>query len=340
MREWAREHPEVEFTELDPAGLMRLPWPARPSSDPPSWFRILQTQSQFATWRAHIPGGRVFGADATVIGQDDTVFGELHNYWPKTYEHQDVLRRLRLPRPRRVTGRVAVLAARHADSYYHWLVDIIPRVRLLGDELHTAERIVVPSALPFQRECLKAAGVPLDRLVEPAKRLHLVADELLVPSLVPRLSEPVIPYLQSIFAREQLRERAFRRLYVTRVDARRRRVANEAELAGALARLGFETVQPGRLSVAAQARLFSEAAIVVGPNGGGLTNIVFSQPGVQLVELFDSNYVISGFWELANRVGGEYHLLITPSPPTRSQWRDITVPVDQLVRMLGACGID
>jgi capsular polysaccharide biosynthesis protein len=274
-----------------------------------------------------------------VIGHDDTVFGDLHNFWPKDYPHHQVLLRARLPAPTRIDGRVAVIGTGLSDSYCHWLEDTMPRIRLLGDELQRANRIVVPSALGFQRECLEAAGVPMDRLIEPHRRMHLVADELIVPSLVPRVSRETVPYLQSLFADRRSSEPPFRRLYVSRRNTWRRRVANEDELVAALAPLGFETVLPDGLSVGEQARLFSEAEIVVGPDGGALTNIVFSQPGVVLVELFDSNYVIVGFWELTARAGGTYHVLVSDSPPTTSQWRDITVSIPELLTILEAHGI-
>ena len=39
------------------------------------------------------------------------------------------------------------------------------------------------------------------------------------------------------------------------------------------------------------------------------------------------------------RVGGSYHMLISPSAPTISQWRDITAPVHEVLRALEARGI-
>jgi capsular polysaccharide biosynthesis protein len=153
------------------------------------------------------------------------------------------------------------------------------------------------------------------------------------------VSEEAVAYLQLLFAEQRSSEAPFRRLYVTRASARRRRVANEDELVRALAPLGFETVVMDGLSVGEQARLFSEAEIVVGPDGGALTNIVFSQPGVTLVELFDANYIIVGFWELTTRAGGNYHVVVGHSPSTSSQWRDITAPVDQVLGVLAARGI-
>jgi capsular polysaccharide biosynthesis protein len=281
----------------------------------------------------------VFGPEATVIAHDDTVFGDLLNYWPKTYPYHDVLRQIRLPAPTRVEGRVAVLGARHSDNYHHFLLDVMPRLRLLGDQLRPDDRIVVHASLRFQRECLEVAGISLDRVIEPHPRLHLVADELLVPSLVPRISEHTVPYVQSLFREQRPKERPFRRLYLTRASAQRRRVANEAQLVAVLARLGFETLDTGGLSVREQARIFSQAEVIIGPDGGALTNVIFSQPEVRLVELFDSNYIIVGFWELVARVPGTYHMLVSPSPPVRSQWRDITVSVEQVRDLLAEIGI-
>jgi hypothetical protein len=35
---------------------------------------------------------------------------------------------------RKASGRIAVLASRGADCYYHWLFDVLPRAGLLGSE--------------------------------------------------------------------------------------------------------------------------------------------------------------------------------------------------------------
>jgi capsular polysaccharide biosynthesis protein len=146
--------------------------------------------------------------------------------------------------------------------------------------------------------------------------------------------------VQGLFGERRSSAPPHRRLYASRATSWRRRVTNEDELLAALQPLGFETVVMDDLSVGEQARLFSEAEAIVGPNGSQLANVIFTQPDVVLVELWDSNYVHLGDWELVVGAGGHYHMLVSESPPARSQWRDIVAPVSQVLDALEVHGIN
>lgn len=336
---WAESRPEVTLTDVDPPSSWKAALPEQPAAEIPELFRIVQDHDLHATWVARIPNGRVYGASTIVISHDDTVFGDLLDSWPKSYQYHPILSRPFLGRPKRIRGRGAVIGGLFAESYSHWLCDMVPRFRLLANEMQELDWIIVPHSHEFEQECLMRAGVPVDRLIEPWAGMHLVADELVVPSLLPRISEHTVPYLQSLFSEYRSQARPFRRLYVTRANMWRRRVSNEEELVRALASLGFEPVVMDGLSVGEQARMFSEAEVVLGPNGSALANVVFSQPGVRLVELFDSNYYHAADWEMVLRAGGHYNLMVVPSPPSTSQWRNIEVPIEKLMTLLAAHGV-
>jgi capsular polysaccharide biosynthesis protein len=67
-----------------------------------------------------------------------------------------------------------------------------------------------------------------------------------------------------------------RRLYVSRSDAKLRRIANEGDLLRVLAEHDFEVVTPGTLSLRDQVALFMGAEAIVGPHGAGLANLLFA----------------------------------------------------------------
>ncbi|WP_196223227.1 DUF563 domain-containing protein [Roseibium sp. RKSG952] len=87
----------------------------------------------------------------------------------------------------------------------------------------------------------------------------------------------------------------WRKVYVARDDAKIRRIQNEQDLWQRLEPLGFERIIPGTMSHAEQVRLFDEAKVIVGAHGAGLTNLLFTQEGGQVVELFPANYVQSSY---------------------------------------------
>jgi capsular polysaccharide biosynthesis protein len=74
-------------------------------------------------------------------------------------------------------------------------------------------------------------------------------------------------------------------LYLSRADARKRRVVNEEELLQRLVPLGFRVIQPGRLSVAEQIGAVSRARVIVGAHGAAFANLVFAAPHAAVVEI-------------------------------------------------------
>ena len=112
-----------------------------------------------------------------------------------------------------------------------------------------------------------------------------------------------------------------RRLYVTRGETRHtRRVKNEGALLSLLEPLGFERIDPGSMTPAAQVRAFAEAECVVGPHGAGLTNLAFAPPGAAVVELFARDYVNECFWALACTVEGlRYRYVVGDGTSSRSR---------------------
>ncbi|WP_310621072.1 glycosyltransferase family 61 protein [Flexibacterium corallicola] len=89
--------------------------------------------------------------------------------------------------------------------------------------------------------------------------------------------------------------RPYRKIYVSRRDARIRRILNEEQLEKFLLRKGFDIICPGELSHPEQVKIFNEAKVIIGAHGAGLTNILFSQSGGVVLELLPRNYVQSAY---------------------------------------------
>jgi hypothetical protein len=79
-----------------------------------------------------------------------------------------------------------------------------------------------------------------------------------------------------------------RRIYVSRNDARLRRVVNEKAILPTLEALGFERVTLSGLPIGEQVRLFRHAEAIVAPHGAGLAHIAWCKPGTKVVEFFPS----------------------------------------------------
>jgi capsular polysaccharide biosynthesis protein len=82
-----------------------------------------------------------------------------------------------------------------------------------------------------------------------------------------------------------------------------------------LQRFGFDVYDVK--TVTDEARYFSEAAVVVGAHGAGLTNLAFCQAGTKVLELIPSDHVWPYFYTLADAAGADYHYIVGRSLGSR-----------------------
>jgi capsular polysaccharide biosynthesis protein len=293
---------------------------------------------------AHLPGGRVVGPYGAVMTADDTLLYDLSPYYGTTRPGQHPVHlRWPLPPARDVDGTLAVLTTRGVDNYYHFLLDVLPRVALLREAGVVPDRYLVNRSTAFQRELLPRFGIEEGATVESTASPHVRAEHLVVPSLPDaHLQSPpwVAPWLRQQLLPADLAPPA-RRIYVTRGRARyTRHVENEDEVLAALAPYGIELVDPGALPVAEQIRCFAEAELVVGAHGAGLTNVAFCPPGAAVVELFPVDYTNTCYWRLVSTLPEvQYRYLVADGRPVRRRRTlgvasDITVGTDALVQLV------
>ena len=302
---------------------------------------------------AELPAGRVLGPHRAVIDKDGAMVEEFCMYWGTTRwrEHPIFLHPLVEP-PLEVTGSLGVLAARGDHSYYHFLLDVLPRIAIVDTPgVPTPERWYAPLQRGFQREILELAGfLPDADVLDSDLATHVRAEDLLVPGLPD--AELRAPPWAVDFIRERLRPSDLervpgRRIYVTRGRERHNRtVTNEEAVVDLLADRGFTVVDPGTMPVTEQIRTFAEAEWIVAPHGAALTNLAFASPGASVIELFAPDYVQGCYWKLADCVPGlaYRYLLGTGRGPRGGQMNgvmsDITIELPALERALDALPVE
>ena len=213
------------------------------------------------------------------------------------------------------------LAGRHvllggAPNYYHWLFEFLPRIDLVRrcPDLAIDGWLVNAAPAPWQIETLAALGIPPDALVPLASPSAGRVERLYVPS-VRRLGDAAV-FLRDSFGRPAANPS--RHLFVSRKDAKTARIANEDAVFAALEPLGFVRVTGGGMTVARQAALFAEAAVIVGVHGAGMANIVFAPPSARIIELRGGRTGEFDFFAEIARILGQPHSAIaaTGNPPT------------------------
>ena len=99
-------------------------------------------------------------------------------------------------------------------------------------------------------------------------------------------------------------------LYLSRRGAKLRAPSNEAALEAALQGAGFSSFVASDANHPDQIARFRSARRIVAVHGAGLTNLIFAQPGAEVVEIFPSDFVKSTYWRLAQVLGLRYRPVI------------------------------
>lgn len=309
----------------DPARLSFLPFPLS-ASEESSWSDPLIPETFILT----IPKGTVYSANGLVFFQMHLIKELL---WRWSYLRHEPLDVSALSRPKYVPGKVVVLAQEGQANYYHWMVEVLPKIAMLEEKNIAYDWLYVPTRLPFMRQTLSLLGIPQEKILEATPNAHIEADELIVPSapalscytprwIVDYLRERLIPQAEQARSQEVLSKKIF----ISRKKASYRRIINEDEVFRLFEPLGFVRYNLEDLTVLEQVQLFHNADVIVAPHGAGLVNLVFAKPNALVVELFQEHQDDS-FWYLSQVVGLRHHCIKTTEFRKGGGYTDTTIPL-------------
>jgi capsular polysaccharide biosynthesis protein len=252
--------------------------------------------------------------------------------------------------PVQVPGRLGVLASRGDAVYYHFLMDVLPRLGVLEQcpEVEPPDRWYVPANLPFQAQLLDLLGIGPEQRIDSTEAPHVQAECLVVPGLPgTNVQNPAwaVEFLRARLLPPDIERIPGRNIYVTRGSSPNNRIVrNEEEVLRALDDRGFERIDPGAMPVVDQIRAFAEADVIVSAHGSALANIVFASAGACLIELFPKGHVVPDYWKLACGVPGLEYRYLTGLGATdrcdrsRMLVSDVVVDIDALRETLTEIG--
>jgi hypothetical protein len=333
----------VEFGERtiplrQPAGLEHpVHWRLRFAEAPESRMR-----SGFV---AVLPGARLCGTMCHIVTPDDKLLAEFSLEWKKRPEHRSIYERPTLPPLRELPGTAALLAIKDSGVYYHWMLDVLPRLLLLRRCGIVPDYYILNGhrQAPFQLATLEMLGVPRSRIVYSSDTLHIQPEKLVVPGFTSGIrARWACDFLRTGMMVGQGIEpvQGYERIYISREQARKRKLLNETEALGVLEKRGFRKVTLEALPLREQIRIFASAQIVAGPHGAGFTNLLFSRPGTKVIELFSPNLVHTCYPILSSLIGHRHYYLVGEGerPPEfvnpHARGDDITVNTGELTRLL------
>jgi capsular polysaccharide biosynthesis protein len=239
-----------------------------------------------------------------------------------------------------------VLCVPAGEKYFHWMMDVLPRLELIERAGHILDSIdwfvCNPLLYDYQFESLDLLGIPKEKFISLDSRSHFEFTELLVPSLAGTSGNMLrsnIDFIRSLWTPST--HKADRKLFISRSDAKYRHLINEQEGYQKLRQHGYEYTTLTGTSVMDQSKLFSAASEIVACHGAGLTNLAFCQSGTRVLELFAPQYVNPCYYSLSHWRDIQYAYLIgegdrgAPGTDLHKIEADITADANQILSLMG-----
>lgn len=239
---------------------------------------------------------------------------------------------------KKIRGTGAVLVSPEAHNYYHWLNDVLPRIKIYESVLGQIDHFCIASRVPEKfLEVLNDFDIPRKKIlfINENEKLHF--DHLYVASLPGsegRSPQWAVEYLRKKLIKPATAIKPSKKIYFKRGADTERKVLNEDEIITMLEENGFEIIEPGKLSIHEQAALMQQSKVVIGTHGAALSNLVFCQPGVAVIEIFSPDYFRTDcYYTLSAALKLNYWYLVGEKP-ANAAWGDIIVDKQILVESI------
>lgn len=232
-----------------------------------------------------------------------------------------------LPPPVRLEGTIAVIPNAWGNAVFHWLLESIPRIKMLswaGIPFAEIDKIIFRGIDDWHLEALDMLGVPRSKVFF-ANTHHIEADRLIICADVEDYDYHVIP--TSIRPAPWIAHALYDlipdnspesgsgsdRLYISRANASWRRMRNEDEIVAFLQARGFRVVHFEQMTLREKAAALRAASIIVSPVGAGLAHLPLARSGSHAVILYPDDFMTPTFSSLCENRNINHWGALSPS---------------------------
>lgn len=203
----------------------------------------------------------------------------------------------------------------HEDNYYHCFADILSRLMLLFDNgVDRKTPVVIGKSFAQTRffEQVRNMGMFAELNWVEQDKQYIMADEIFVARTTFAAPERLDSLLNSLDAPSGNPEKN-RRIFLKRGGGGRnvRALRNQNAVEEMAIRYGFESVDPGSLSVREQMEMMSECGVALGVHGAAFTNLLFRRGApLKILEIFAPHNVELHYFGFAQMFSYDYDFLL------------------------------
>lgn len=261
-------------------------------------------------FRLCLRNARVYDQRAVIVHQSDRIFSELTYEYATEPIHFSFWNKLKIPPVSEQVGSIGVAHAVSADNYAHWVMEVVPQLIQLKEDLKSGEieKIYVRCEKSFQKEWLDILGIRLANIIPAVDGGHLLAQKMVVYSMPMRNCEFSKRQLEAFYnlVPTELRSLPKKRIFIGREGGNRSFSLSDADLKSVVKSCGYEYVLMEEHSVEEKLAYFASAEVVAGPHGGGFGGIVFSDSSSELREIHSPLIPNLCYWRISSSCGLKY----------------------------------
>ena len=245
-----------------------------------------------------------------------------------------------------IKGTSVVLASDSSSVFFHWMLQVLPRIKLLNDykiNWDSIEKIILPEKFgaKFHNQTLDHLNIPKDKILRIESNSVIECENLIIPSIPVKnifFSKWVYDFLKENFLKKEKKHHD--KIYISREKADGRKVNNEKEVFELLKNKGFNKICIEDYDIFTQADIFNSAKEIVCPHGSCLANLAFCEPQTKILEFFSPNYVTPLYWSMSSDLDLDYSYLIGEGnrPPEGKDphlgKENITIDIKELERLI------
>ena len=242
--------------------------------------------------------------------------------------------------------RAVHLMQKCAEGYYHFLIELVPRLLLVLDLIQkdSSLRILINSSpKKFMCEYFELLGIDPARVVfcDPCSFYYVST------LYFPRSPFMGYPSRQELFrTRDHLlkklgldnnaKEKEDDLIIIIHRPENARQVTNTKDLITAIKKEFPDKAEKivvfdNGLSVKEQICLFNRARIIIGPHGAGLSNMLFSKPGAVVIELMPEKYFGVLYWHVASALSLKHHHVMIQGA---DKFDSFSCPIEKILELL------
>ena len=250
---------------------------------------------------------------------------------------------------KKIRGNVLSLlqGASAIENYGHWILDTIPKLIIAKKfkDLNSFDAILMPNIKKkFQNDSLEYFNISKSKILDGSEITHLYGDKITIPchpywelnkhqfETVANVDKDILKSIRKIFMKDNnLNEhKKNENIYIDRSDSKfnHNKLVNNQEIIELLKKRGFSIIKLSNLSFNEQVKTFSNAKIIIGSHGAGLTNLIFCEPSTKVIEIGNPNFDCYVFKNISYIQNLNYSLI--KARPAISEFGDMKIDIKDL----------